>query len=79
MIITIPHWLNLEAGVISMVLSAHFLQQLQSAVMNKWIIGLSAANKRLGSTILLAMAKMLMMMKTHSTLGREKTKKLVSK
>ena len=58
MIITIPHWLNLEA--ISMMLSAHYLQQLQSAVM-------------------LAMTKMLMMMKTHSTLGREKTKKLVSK
>ncbi len=79
MIITIPHWLNLEAGVISMVLSANFLQQMQSAVMNKWIIGLPAANKRLGSTILLAMAKMLMMVKTHSTLGRAKTKKLVNK
>jgi hypothetical protein len=68
----IPHWLYLEVGVISMV-SAH-----QVAVMNKWVIrDLPAGNKRLGR--LLAMTtKMLMILKTHSTLlGRAKTKKLV--
>jgi hypothetical protein len=66
----IPHWLYLEAVVISMV-------SVQVAVMNKWVRDIPAANKRLGSILLAMTTKMLMLMKTHSTLGRAKTKKLV--
>jgi hypothetical protein len=51
----------------------------QVAVMNKWVIrDLPAANKRLGSIPLAMTTKMLMILKTHSTLlGQAKTKKLV--
>ena len=49
----------------------------QVAVMNKWVRDLPAANERLGSILLAMTTKMLMMMKTHSTLGGAKTKKLV--